>query len=90
MIAAFLATLIGLQSAAVYAQGSVEERLRRIERRLDSGSLIQLYDGVEQLKREIRGLRGEIEVQNGKLRRLESKQQRLFDALVAKARDQKR
>ena len=81
LIVAVITLLIGFQSAAVFAQGSVEERLRRIERRLDSGTLIQLYDGIEQLKREIRGLRGEIEVQNGKLRKLESKQKRLFDSL---------
>ena len=80
-----LAALLSLPAAGlVQAQtqnqprGSVEERLGRVERMLDSGTLVQLLESVRSLQNEVRSLRGEIELQGHRLNQLESRQRELY------------
>lgn len=59
-------------------KGSVEDRLGRVERMLDTGTLIQLLESVKALQGEVRTLRGEIELQGHKLNQLEERQRELY------------
>jgi tol-pal system protein YbgF len=75
-----MAAVIALLPAAVSAQSkpSVEERLAKIERTLASGTLIQLLKSVEELKAEVRELRGELEVQGHTVAEMKGRQRELY------------
>lgn len=57
---------------------SVEDRLAKIERALASGTLVQLLRSVEELKAEVRELRGELEVQGHTVSEMKSRQRELY------------
>jgi len=67
--------LLGCVAAARGAdEGSVKERLERLERTLSSSGLIELVQQVEALQQEVRQLRGEIENQNFTLEQVRNSQ----------------
>lgn len=70
------------QSPAAPAPGSqglsVEQRLARIERILDSQGLVEMHVRLEQLQREVQTLRGELELQSHTLRELKEQQRDLY------------
>lgn len=71
-----IATVL-LAPVAVTAQDT-EARLKRVERMLNTGTLVDLLSQVEQLKGEVRDLRGKIEVQNHELTQLKARQRELY------------
>ena len=64
--------------------GSVEGRLARVERLLDNRGLLELLGEVEKLNREIRRLRGEMEVQRHGMDRQSARQERLYKDIEAR------
>jgi tol-pal system protein YbgF len=64
--------------------GSVEGRLARVERLLDNRGLLDLLGEVEKLSREIRRLRGEMEVQRHGMDRQSARQERLYKDVEAR------
>lgn len=64
--------------------GSVEGRLARVERLLDNRGLLALLGEVEKLNREIRRLRGEMEVQRHGMDRQSARQERLYKDMEAR------
>ena len=64
--------------------GSVEGRLARVERLLDNRGLLDLLGEVEKLNREIRQLRGEIEVQRHGTDRLSARQEQQYKDMEAR------
>ena len=65
-------------SSSGFSEQSVEQRLDRLERMLQSRGLLDLIQNLEQLEREISVLRGEIEVQNYALEELTRRQRNLY------------
>ncbi len=63
---------------------SVEGRLARVERLLDNRGLLDLLGEVEKLNREIKRLRGEMEVQRHGLDRQNARQERLYHEVEAR------
>ena len=66
---------------ASFGQGSMEERLQRVERLLDSGALVQMLEDLEMLRNEVQALRGEIEVQSHGITQLKQRQRDLYTGL---------
>lgn len=64
--------------------GSVEGRLARVERLLDNRGLLDLLGEVEKLNREIRQLRGEMEVQRHGTDRQSARQEQLYKDMEAR------
>jgi tol-pal system protein YbgF len=64
--------------------GSVEGRLARVERLFDNRGLLDLLGEVEKLNREIRRLRGEMEVQRHGMDRQSARQERLYKDMEAR------
>ena len=64
--------------------GSVEGRLARVERLLDNRGLLDLLGEVEKLNREIRRLRGEMEVQRHGTDRQSARQEHLYKDMEAR------
>jgi tol-pal system protein YbgF len=60
---------------------SVEQRLQRIERLVDSSGMVQLLESVKALQQEVRELRGELEVQNHSLNQIKQRQRELYTDL---------
>ncbi len=67
-----------LAQATVIDKGSVEQRLGRVERLLDTRSLVELLNRVERLQLEVRDLRGEVELQSHTIRQLKNMQKELY------------
>jgi tol-pal system protein YbgF len=80
--------LLAMTAMAAYAQapvtgtgqqpGTVEQRLERIERMLQSQGLLDMLQQLQALQREISTLRGEIETQNYNLEQLTRRQRDLY------------
>jgi len=79
-LAALVVTLAVAAADPAAAQGtaSLEQRVQRIERVVDSSAMIQLLENVKSLQREVRKLRGEIEVQTHTLGQLKRRQRELY------------
>jgi len=80
-----LATLGGLlfvplsaAQAPVIDSANLNARLQRLERSLSGSSLLQLAQSLQELQREVRELRGELEVQSRDIRRLRNRQRDLY------------
>ncbi|MFQ5642478.1 MAG: tol-pal system protein YbgF [Thiogranum sp.] len=69
--------LVGANAAAVSKQ-ELETRIQQLERKLDSRSLVDLMEQVSSLQREIRQLRGDIEVQTHSMENLQKRQRDLY------------
>lgn len=57
---------------------SLEQRVTRIERLVNSRSLVELMDAVDRLQQELKALRGEMELQGHALRQLKAHQRELY------------
>jgi tol-pal system protein YbgF len=76
----------GLAALAVAAQGQapvtdprqMDARISRLEQSLSSSSLLQMHQTLQNLERELRELRGEIEVRSHDIKRLEQRQRDLY------------
>ena len=74
------AVLAALAPGLAPGQGrmSVEDRLGRLERLLDSNTLVDMLDRLDRLTREVRELRGEVEDHSGAVSDLSRRQKELF------------
>lgn len=64
--------------ASAQARSSIEDRLQRLERQLDSNAMLDLVERVDRLQRELRELRGETEQQADAVADLNRRQKELF------------
>ncbi len=71
-------TLMSLAPVAAWSQGSVQERLERLERKASSGALMELLGRVEDLQNEVRELRGRVEEQGHRVSQMSERQKRLY------------
>ena len=82
--AATLALTVCLAPAGAFAQAPVtdardlDERLKRIERLIESEGLVKLFEEVESLGAEIRGLRGQLEMQAHTINQIKERQRGLY------------
>lgn len=74
-----------LLSVAMYAaaasaarEGSLEYRVERIETLMQSQGLIDMYTQLQQLQREVRQLRGDVEMQGHQLQQMQQQQRDLY------------
>jgi tol-pal system protein YbgF len=67
-----------LAQAPVVDSAALNQRLLRMERTLNSSSLVQLAQSVQNLQREIQELRGEVEIQTRDISRLRARQRDLY------------
>lgn len=73
------AVLLTLPAVAVsQTTKSVEQRVAKMERMLDSGTLLKLLQSVEELKIEVRELRGQLEQQQHALSQMADRQRDLY------------
>jgi tol-pal system protein YbgF len=79
--------LLGLSAAALLAlpaaasaqsTKNLEQRVAKMERMLDSGTLLSLLQSVEQLQAEVRELRGQLEQQQNAVSQLTDRQKELY------------
>lgn len=65
---------------ASYAQSDItlQERVERLERAVNSETLVELLQRVERLQQEVQELRGELEVQSHELSQLKKRQRELY------------
>lgn len=77
---AALALVLLTAGASVWAvsKSELEDRIQRLERRLDSRSLIDLLEQVKALQRDVQQLRGDIEVQTHNMEGLQKRQRDLY------------
>ena len=73
-----LSLLVFASTAPAVSKRELEVRIQQLERRLESGSLVNLMEQVSSLQRELQQLRGEIEVQTYNMERLEKRQRDLY------------
>lgn len=59
-------------------QQTLEQRVAKLERMLDSGTLLKLLQSVEELKAEVRELRGQLEQQQYSLSQMTDRQRELY------------
>ena len=64
--------------APVTDVANLDQRLTRIERLLNAGTLVQLLENVKALQLEMRNLRGELELQAHSLAQLKQRQRDLY------------
>ena len=73
------AALLALPAMApAQSQQSLEQRVAKMERMLDSGTLLKLLQSVEELKAEMRELRGQLEEQQYSLSQMGDRQRELY------------
>ena len=79
VLAAWLAPAAGALAQAPIADArDLDERLKRIERLLESEGLVRLFEEVESLGAEIRGLRGQLEMQAHTIDQIKERQRELY------------
>ncbi len=69
---------LSVAQAPVLDSANLNARLQRLERSLSGSSLLQLAQSLQELQREVRELRGELEVQSRDISRLRSRQRDLY------------
>ncbi len=73
------AVLLTLSAVALsQTPASLEQRVAKMERMLDSGTLLRLLQSVEELKAEVRELRGQLEQQQYSLSQMTDRQRELY------------
>ena len=73
------AVLLALPAVALsQTTASLEQRVAKMERMLDSGTLLKLLRSVEELKAEVRELRGQLEQQQYSLSQMTDRQRELY------------
>jgi len=79
----FIAPILCLSVAQVFAapantQASIEKRLGRMERLLNNQNLIQMYTTQQALKKELSGLRGDIDLLNHEMEQIKKQQKDIY------------
>jgi len=69
--------VVGANASAISKQ-ELESRVQQLERKLDSRGLVDLLEQVSSLQREVRQLRGDIEVQTHTMETLQKRQRDLY------------
>lgn len=69
---------LAVLAAPAYAATPIEQRVQRLERILDNRVLIDLLQRIEGLQREMRELRGEIELQRNELANMDQRNRDLY------------
>ena len=73
------AVLLTLPAVALsQTAASLEQRVAKMERMLDSGTLLKLLQSVEELKAEVRQLRGQLEQQQYSMSQMSDRQRELY------------
>lgn len=73
------AVLLTLPAVALsQSSQSMEQRVTKLERMLDSGTLLKLLQSVEELKAEVRELRGQLEQQQNSVSQMTDRQRELY------------
>lgn len=73
------AVLLALPAVALsQTNQNLEQRVAKMERMLDSGTLLKLLQSVEELKAEVRDLRGQLEQQQFSLSKMTDRQRELY------------
>ncbi|MFO7592765.1 MAG: tol-pal system protein YbgF [Pseudomonadota bacterium] len=75
LVAAALSTAV---SAPLYAAENVEQRLQRVERLLESQSLLDMAERIDTLQSELQLLRGQLEEQQYAMDELKDRQRELY------------
>ncbi|GMQ83534.1 MAG: tol-pal system protein YbgF [Gammaproteobacteria bacterium] len=70
--------LVAGANASAVSKGELETRIKQLERKLDSRSLVDLLEQVSSLQSEVRQLRGDIEVQTHNMESLQKRQRDLY------------
>lgn len=65
-------------AASTGATAGLEERLARIERQLDSGTLLEMLTRIEALQREVQELRGAVELHGHRMGGIEQRQREIY------------
>jgi len=60
------------------SKAELETRIQQLERKLDSRGLMEMFDQVSTLQKEVRQLRGELEVQSHEMESLKKRQRDLY------------
>ena len=66
------------QPAYAQSESTLEERVERLERAINSETLVELLQQVQRLQREVQELRGELEVQSHEVSQLKQRQRELY------------
>ena len=77
-ICVLVAALLGAPPSQAAKGPSLEQRIARLERLLNSRVPVELLDRLERLQREVQQLRGELEVQGHALSQLKQRQRELY------------
>lgn len=70
--------LLVVANASAVSKQELETRIQKLERKVDSRSLVDLLEQVSGLQREVQQLRGDIEVQTHSLESLQKRQRDLY------------
>jgi len=70
--------LLMVSASNTVAAATVEERLDRIERMINSQSLLDMLDRIDSLQRDVEQLRGQVEEQQHTIEGLKSRQRELY------------
>ena len=73
-----IAFLLGTATPVLAVDKATQERLDRIERKLDSRGLVDMLNRLEALQRDVQQLRGELEVQTHQLTELQRRQREQY------------
>ena len=76
--ALLVCVLVYGSTASAASKDELDTRIQKLERRLDSRSLVSLMEQVSALQREVQQLRGEIEVQTHSMESLQKRQRDLY------------
>ena len=78
LVLIFCFTVVHTQQVIAARKLTADERLARLERLLESKSLVQMMTKLEDLQNEIRILRGEVEMQTHTLESIKKRQRELY------------
>jgi tol-pal system protein YbgF len=73
-----LQLLLFAAAATAASKAELEARIQQLERKLDSRSLVDLMDQLTAMQKDVRQLRGEIEVQTHSMETLQKRQRDLY------------
>lgn len=73
-----LTLLLSAGAGSAATQGDIDSRVERLERLLESQSLVDMVTRLDQLQREVQSLRGQVEEQNHVIEGLKRRQRELY------------
>ena len=76
LLAVLVLSVASLPATAI--DRKTEERLQNIERKLESRGLVDMFNRLEQMQRDLQGLRGELELQTHRIESMERRQREQY------------